>query len=509
MRELDKIAEKLFDKIRTKFEDINLGDEKSKRTSDPEKARFFNFDYISNKMGQGSGESGKNFGNVTVSIVDGDSLKIYFSKNITDKLEHEEQDEWFDFLRNIRQFAKQNFLSFDARDINKSNLDLRDIKQQSKADAKFTSADVSGTSAVAESAMYGTRNMSFQEAGPVKIRIKHSTAVDEERRGARSRNIESIFLDNHLGERFLLPFTNLHGARAMAQHCSQGGKVDDELGASIAQIVNEMNAMRHFVREAKRRQFEDVETSQMATAAVKHYGELKDRLLHIGNHRGYSAYKESFEPSPDIEEDIDIEGLRSRFEKRYFNPKFEEALPYVYRAYKQQQEAVDTPMGNQFEDWVSNVTEDAFESDDQKVDALKELMAAPIQVGQDAFDAINALRPIFDDEELVSDLEDLAATHGEEADSRQTVLDWMRKSGMGYIADDIEEELQNQEEQPAEPEPEEQPAEPAAQPDPNAAPVDPNMQPPQPDPNAQQPAIPTESADPLALIRYLAGMGKR
>ena len=46
-REIEKIADDLFEKIRTRFENLNLGDNKAKATSDPKKARFFNFDYIS------------------------------------------------------------------------------------------------------------------------------------------------------------------------------------------------------------------------------------------------------------------------------------------------------------------------------------------------------------------------------------------------------------------------------------------------------------------------------
>jgi hypothetical protein len=484
MRELDKVAENLFDKIRTRFENVNLGDEKSKRTSKPEEARFFNFDYVS--------RDGKNYGNVTISIVNGDGVKVFFSKNITDSLEVSEQDEWFDFLRGIRQFAKQNFLSFDARDINKSNLDLRDIKQQSKADAKFTSTDVSGTSAVAESKMYGTRNVSFQECGPVKIRVKHSTAVDEERRGSRSRNIEAIYLDNHLGERRLLPFTNLHGARAMAMHCSQGGDIQDDIGRSIENMVTEMAAMRHFVREAKRRQFEDAETSQMAKAAVQRYGELQSHLRHLSGVKGYSQYRENFEPESSIEDDIDVDALRERFVKKVYNDKFTDALPYVYRAYQKQQESIATPMGEEFEDWASNVTEDSFESDDQKVDALKEIMAAPLQVGQDGTDAYQTIRTIFDDEGLDDALTQLANTQGPDADARQTILDWMRANGMGYIADDIEETLQQASQQPA----------------PQPVSADSEVQ--TAEPEMQEPtATPTESADPLQLIRYLAGMTTR
>ena len=175
MRELDKISDNLFNKIRSKFENINLGDENAKATSNPAKARFYNFDYI--------GKDGKNFGNVTISIVDETSIKVYFSKNITDGLDNEQQDEWFNFLRDVRKFARTNFLTFDARDINKSNLDLRDIKQQSKADSTFTQQDV----AVTESRMWGTTRSSYQEMGPARIIVRHSTNVDEEVRGERAR----------------------------------------------------------------------------------------------------------------------------------------------------------------------------------------------------------------------------------------------------------------------------------------------------------------------------------
>ena len=471
--QLEKVAENLFNKIRTRFENVSLGDEKSKRTSSPGQARFFNFDFVS--------QSGRNYGNVTMSIVDGDALKVYFSKNITDKLEAAEQDEWFNFLRSIRQFAKQNFMSFDARDINKSNLDLRDIQQQSMADAKFTGADVT-QAPVAESKMYGTKSVSFQECGPVKIRVKHSTVVDEERRGARTRNIEAIYLDNHLGERRLLPFTNLHGARAMAQHCSQGGVMEDDIGQSICGMVTEMEAMRHFVREARRRQFEDIETSQMAQAAVQHYGQVQTKLKRLAGVKGYGHYKETFEPQGEIGDEVDIDALRERFVKKVYNDKFNDALPYVYRAYQKQQESVATPMGEEFEDWAMSVTEDSFENDDQRVDALKEILAAPLIVGQDGIDAYQALSSIFDDESLDQRLTQLAATEGPEVDARQTVLDWMRENGMGYIADDIEEDLQ------------------AA-----SAPQAAQQQPTPPAPGAA-PEEPAESADPLAYMRRLAGL---
>ena len=89
-QDIDKIAEALFEKVRSRFEDISLGDDKAQATAAPEKARFFNFNYTS--------ADGEEFGNITLSIIDIDSLRIYFSKNISDKLDHDQLKEWYAFL---------------------------------------------------------------------------------------------------------------------------------------------------------------------------------------------------------------------------------------------------------------------------------------------------------------------------------------------------------------------------------------------------------------------------
>jgi hypothetical protein len=132
-REVEQISPALFDKIRSRFRGVHLGDENAKATTDPEKARYFNFNY--------SSASGDSHGNITISLIDSDSLKVYYSKNITKDLDDEQRADWFQFLRNLREFAKRNMLSFDIRDITKNNLEIQDIKQQSKADAAFDTDD--------------------------------------------------------------------------------------------------------------------------------------------------------------------------------------------------------------------------------------------------------------------------------------------------------------------------------------------------------------------------------
>ncbi len=172
MRELDKISAALFDKIRSRFDSVNIGDDKAQRVSDPEQARFFNFDYVS--------DDGKNFGNVTISLIDENSLKIYYGSNITDGLDEIQSKEWFAFLRDLKNFARRNMLTFDTRDINRSNLDLKDIRQQAGTDATFSKDEL----AISEGRLYGMGNnkrVSFGDVGTHKIIIKHRDQINPEK----------------------------------------------------------------------------------------------------------------------------------------------------------------------------------------------------------------------------------------------------------------------------------------------------------------------------------------
>ena len=501
MREIENIASALFDKIRTRFDHVNLGDDKSKSTLDPEKARFINFDYE---------VDGEKIGNITLSLIDEHSLKVYYAKDIVDAIKQMDaenskedveitaEEQWYDFLRSLRKFAKRNLLNFDTRDIAKSNLQLKDIKQQSKADGTLTTDDLN----VTESRMFGTSRSSYQECGPVRIIVRHNNNVDEEKRGARTRNIDAVFVETHLGERFLLPEKNLHYARAMAQHCSQGGRVEDELGESLTSMCREMKAMAHFVREAKRRQFEDRETAEMASAAVQHYSELKNTLKHIGGRRGYESYKECWMPSPDIEEDVDVAALRERFVKKVYNDKFDEALPYVYRAYKNQKAQQQTPMAEEFDAWASDIAEGTWATPDSDINVkeLDKIMSQPtLRVGEHGDDAIGRLYDVIGDDVLYDKIAARAAEEGPDADARADVGEWLQDNGYPELASKYL-ELYTQNTQPLQAQQDALAQQQQDQTNPNtfgAAGTDPSV---------VKPAA--ESADPLDFLRFLSGIKK-
>lgn len=327
-REIEKIAEALFEKIRSRFENVSIGDEKAKSTTDPEQARFFNFDYVS--------DDGENFGNVTMSLIDEDSLKIYFSKNISERLDDEQRQKWYDFLRELRFFAKRNLLTFDTRDISRSNLQIKDLKHVSKSDSTIDKSDLSIAN---ESRLYGTSKHSFENVGNARIRIVHTESVNPDQRGGRTRHINAIYVENAQGERFKMEHNKLGGARAMARHIAEGGNPYDPIGGHINSIVQEMSELGRFVRVMKHRTFEDSTARSMVEAAASYYNGMHSQLSHLKSARAYRSFVENFEPQAEQLDEVDVNELKEKFVKKIFDDRMTAALPHVYKAYKLQEQS--------------------------------------------------------------------------------------------------------------------------------------------------------------------------
>jgi hypothetical protein len=413
MREINKISEALFEKIRDRFEDVSLGDENAKATQNPEDARFFNFDYT---------VDGTSHGNITISVIDETSLKIYFSKNISSDLDEEEKAKWYGFLRELREFAKRNLLSFEPRDITRSTLKHRDLQQVSKSDSTYSKDEVIG-----ESRMHGTSRSSYEQDGNVKIIVRHSDRVDPEQRGARSRKIKALFVETTDGERFKLPYNNLRYARAMARHVSEGGNVNDDFGQHITKVAEECSKLRPFKSQMVRRTFEDAETQAMVEAAFEYHGLLNDTLKRMSGRKGYAACKESFQMDEQtLMDDFDVDSMRERFVRKTYNDATDSALPIVQKAYNMKK---SNKFAQQFESWATNVAEGTWATPEgeEQVTKLIDLLMEPLIVGVDATNATSALYNLIGDDVLFDQLESLA-DQDPEADARDVVMDWVQEN---------------------------------------------------------------------------------
>jgi len=115
MNEFDKIGEDLFNKLRGRFSEITIGNNEGIVTNEPAEARFFDFDY-------------NGLGKVSASLDEEEGLTVIYSKDFMENQDEMTQDAWYDFLKELRVFAKKRMLDYNVRDITKSNLTKRDYK---------------------------------------------------------------------------------------------------------------------------------------------------------------------------------------------------------------------------------------------------------------------------------------------------------------------------------------------------------------------------------------------
>ena len=306
MINLDTISNELFNKIRGRFPSVTVGNESAEITNDIKQARFFEFDFVPGKK-------------VSINL-DKDSLTIMYSKNLFSETENVLKNKWFDFLKEVRAFSKKRMLNFDTRDITKSNLDKRDYEY------------LSTEKQMSESKLYGTSRTSFQNIGSARMVVKHSAPINQESATGRNTSIAGIYIESNEGERFKYPFKHLNGARAMAQHVSEGGKPYDDFGKHVTGLSEELNKLRKFKTYMNR-------SSVMAEGLSGYMDVVNDRLntvkKTIENIQKPSKYKEMTENFTssvleDVPEDIATDWT-AQLTIKQFNEELKDVFPYVYK----------------------------------------------------------------------------------------------------------------------------------------------------------------------------------
>jgi hypothetical protein len=119
MQAIQIISQDLFDKVRSRFENLEMGDSTGAVTIDPKEARFFDFDFVL---------EGADLGRVSVSLGELGSLKVFYSQGITENKDDFAKKIWYSFLKEMRLFAMRRLLRFDTRDIAKTNLEQKDFQ---------------------------------------------------------------------------------------------------------------------------------------------------------------------------------------------------------------------------------------------------------------------------------------------------------------------------------------------------------------------------------------------
>lgn len=239
----------------------------------------------------------------------------------------------------LKELANDYLMSFDYRKFNKTikaKAEKIDIAQKSEKDM----ADVMegfGT-------MTGSTKTSYQPLDTVKIVVRHKKPVNEEVRGARSRNIHSIYIQRG-EERFKMSENNLAAARAMARHMYNGGEMHDQTGTAITEMAGELNKLREFVRYVQSNSLVNEDNQEYVTLAFENIEHIKNTFKKLSGVKSYASAVNEVEKRSNIEmleDDIDLE---AKFTETHFDQRVE-AVRDVIRSAMSRKSAFETSIDN-------------------------------------------------------------------------------------------------------------------------------------------------------------------
>ena len=329
-----KNSQDLFNKIRSKFSNIRLGDENGGATADPASAVFFEFEFQ---------EDADTYGSVSVSLADGENMKVYYNRDLVSKIDEDSRDEWYAFLKELKDFAVEHQLRFDVRDITKNNLTKQDYENLADTNKTVNTDEMSEElsritklagvekAPVAEG-LTGTSKSSFENLEKTRLIIRHKGKVDETVPGARSRQIQSLYIENDDGERFKYPLTHLAGARAMQRHVSNGGRPHDEFGQHIVSTSEDIAKLNSFSRYVTNKDQLNDNAGDIIDQTKMKLENLRGYMRNISKQSHYEAASKDFKTADEqILDDETVNKLREKFTMKNLDNRVEDALPLINR----------------------------------------------------------------------------------------------------------------------------------------------------------------------------------
>ena len=324
-----KNSQDLFNKIRSQFANIRLGDENGAATANPADAVFFEFEFR---------EDADTFGAVSISLADGENMKVYYNRDLVSKIDEDSRDEWYAFLKELKDFAVEHQLTFDVRDITKNNLTKQDYENLADTNKTVNTDEMSEELARitrlagVNEGLTGTAKRSYENLDKTKLIIRHKGKVDETVPGARSRQIQSLYIENEDGERFKYPMTHLAGARAMMRHVANGGRPHDEFGQHIIQTSEDIAKLNSFQRYVSNKDQLNDNAGDIIENTKLQLENLREYMRNLSKQSHYESSCKSYKKAEDqVLDDETVNKLREKFTQTNLDSRVEDAFPLISR----------------------------------------------------------------------------------------------------------------------------------------------------------------------------------
>jgi len=283
-------------------------------------------------------QDGTDYGNVFATVDDQRNLILYYGDDVG------ESSQWLDFVEELKTWKNLNgFKGWQAKDTDQLQGDMARRTHMKKKDS------------LGEGYYPMGKKASYSDSIPsVKIVIEHSRAIEEGEQ--RYRNINRIFLENQLGERYLLDTKKPGIARVYARHIAEGGKVNDDRWSHIGSLCEEYTKMAGFVRATRNGQFNE-SAQQLVNEGLEHYQSLRESLSRMTGKRGYNAYFESWTPAL-MEDGTEENNLNELFVQETLDPRIESVMPILNRIHKKVSESTVDKEMNKLAEWADSLTEE-------------------------------------------------------------------------------------------------------------------------------------------------------
>jgi hypothetical protein len=328
MKAIQIISQDVFDKVRSRFQNLEMGDETGAVTLDPAQARFFDFDFI---------YEGIDLGRISISLADLGSLKIYYSQGITEDQDDASKQIWYSFLKEMRMFAMRRLLRFDTRDIAKTNLDKNDFQHLAAAQAPKEEDYMKNTMNESRWTGRNTKKTSRAVKGKTEIIVRHTESMEGVHPSLRShkKKIKGIYIQNHLGERFKYPFEHLDGALAMGMHVEHGGVPYDAAGKTIIGMSEELAKLQEFQKLIHSSTLHD-DANQIKERAIGRLHELKAQIKALGKRHHYESWMAEFNEQEHMDDgltmdDVAMEEYKQKFTQTNFQEELAGYFPLLHR----------------------------------------------------------------------------------------------------------------------------------------------------------------------------------
>ena len=319
----------LFNKIRSQFSNVRLGDENGAATADPTAAVFFEFEFQ---------EDADTFGSVSISLADGENMKVYYNRDLVNKIDEDSRDEWYAFLKELKDYAVEHQLGFDVRDITKNNLSQQDYENLADTNKTVNTDEMSEELARitklagVNEGLTGSAKRSYENLDKTKLIIRHKGKVDETVPGARSRQIQSLYIENEDGERFKYPLTHLAGARAMMRHVANGGRPHDEFGQHIVQTSEDIAKLQSFSRYVSNKDQLNDNAGDIIENTKLQLENLREYMRNLSKQSHYESSCKSYKKQEDqVLDDETVNKLREKFTQTNLDSRVEDAFPLISR----------------------------------------------------------------------------------------------------------------------------------------------------------------------------------